>query len=493
LDNTLFSKRAAFGGTKPAEIVGLLSLSAGAFAVQGYHPGAEDAEIYLPGVEKILNPGLFPVNSEFFSAHAHLTLFPNLIAASVRLSHLSLDHALILWQLGSIFMLLLGCWKLSGLCFADPKARWAGVAMVGALLTLPVAGTALYVMDQYVNPRNLAAFAGIFAVTNVLQRKYAWCILWLGFAGSVHPLMACFAASFCLLMVAMERLRWPALLAVGPLGNWFGQATPAYHRAALEHPFHYIMKWAWYEWLGIVGPIPILWWMGRTAEKKGEDTLARLCRALIIYDIVYWAAACVISIPAKFEMLARLQPLRSLHLLYILLILIGGGFLGEYVLKNKLWRWLVVFVPLCAGMFMAQRAIFANSGHVEWTRADSKNPWAQAFDWVQKNTPEDAYFALDPWYSHINGEDEQGFRAIAERSMMADAGKDSGAVSMFPGMAEEWWSQVQVRQNWMLLRLVNIEHLHDAYHVNWVVVEQPAGAGLNCPYENKAVRVCRLD
>jgi hypothetical protein len=493
LDNTLFSKRAAFGGTKPAEIVGLLSLSAGAFAVQGYHPGAEDAEIYLPGVEKILNPGLFPVNSEFFSAHAHLTLFPNLIAASVRLSHLSLDHALILWQLGSIFMLLLGCWKLSGLCFADPKARWAGVAMVGALLTLPVAGTALYVMDQYVNPRNLAAFAGIFAVTNVLQRKYAWCILWLGFAGSVHPLMACFAASFCLLMVAMERLRWPALLAVGPLGNWFGQATPAYHRAALEHPFHYIMKWAWYEWLGIVGPIPILWWMGRTAEKKGEDTLARLCRALIIYDIVYWAAACVISIPAKFEMLARLQPLRSLHLLYILLILIGGGFLGEYVLKNKLWRWLVVFVPLCAGMFMAQRAIFANSGHVEWTRADSKNPWAQAFDWVQKNTPEDAYFALDPWYSHINGEDEQGFRAIAERSMMADAGKDSGAVSMFPGMAEEWWSQVQVRQNWMLLRLVNIEQLHDAYHVNWVVVEQPAGAGLNCPYENKAVRVCRLD
>ncbi|MGA2696516.1 MAG: hypothetical protein ABSE92_10670 [Terriglobales bacterium] len=493
MDNTLFSKRAAFGGTKPAEIVGLLSLSAGAFAVQGYHPGAEDAEIYLPGVEKILNPGLFPVNSEFFSAHAHLTLFPNLIAASVRLSHLSLDHALILWQLGSIFMLLLGCWKLSGLCFADPKARWAGVAMVGALLTLPVAGTALYVMDQYVNPRNLAAFAGIFAVTNVLQRKYAWCILWLGFAGSVHPLMACFAASFCLLMVAMERLRWPALLAVGPLGNWFGQATPAYHRAALEHPFHYIMKWAWYEWLGIVGPIPILWWMGRTAEKKGEDTLARLCRALIIYDIVYWAAACVISIPAKFEMLARLQPLRSLHLLYILLILIGGGFLGEYVLKNKLWRWLVVFVPLCAGMFMAQRAIFANSGHVEWTRADSKNPWAQAFDWVQKNTPEDAYFALDPWYSHINGEDEQGFRAIAERSMMADAGKDSGAVSMFPGMAEEWWSQVQVRQNWMLLRLVNIEQLHDAYHVNWVVVEQPAGAGLNCPYENKAVRVCRLD
>jgi hypothetical protein len=175
------------------------------------------------------------------------------------------------------------------------------------------------------------------------------------------------------------------------------------------------------------------------------------------------------------------------------LILIGGGSLGEYVLKNRVWRWLVMFVPLCVGMFVGQRAIFANSGHVEWTRADSKNPWAQAFDWVQKNTPEDAYFALDPWYSHINGEDEQGFRAIAERSMMADAGKDSGAVSMFPGMADEWWSQVEPRQSWMYFRLRDLDYLRDAYHVNWVVMEQPGGSGMNCPYENKVVRVCRLD
>jgi len=462
--------------------------------VQGYHPGAEDAEIYLPGVLKLLNPRLFPFDSEFFTAHAHLTLFPNLIAGSVRWSHLSLDHALILWQLGSIFMLLLGCWKLSGLCFRDVYARWAGVVLVGALLTLPVAGTALYVMDQYVNPRNLAAFAGIFALGNVLQKKYVWCILWLLFAGAVHPLMAFFAASFCTLMVVMERMKAGALFVAGPLGNWLTPPTsPAYHQAALEHPFHYVAKWAWYEQLGIVGPIPILWWMGKVAKKNGSEILARMCRGLIIYDLIYFAGACVVSIPARFEALARLQPLRSLHLLYILLVLFGGCFLGQYVLKNRAWRWVMLFVPLYAGMFMAQRGVFPASGHIEWTRAASKNEWAQAFAWIQKNTPEDAYFALNPRYTHIDGEDEQGFRAIAERSMMADAGKDSGAVSMFPSMADEWWSQVQVRQNWMQMRLVNMEHLHDAYHVNWVVMEQPGGAGMNCPYENRAVKVCRLD
>jgi len=58
----------------------LLLLTAGALLVEGYHPWAEDAEIYLPGIEKILQPELFPFNAQFFQSHAHLTLFPNLVA-----------------------------------------------------------------------------------------------------------------------------------------------------------------------------------------------------------------------------------------------------------------------------------------------------------------------------------------------------------------------------------------------------------------------------
>jgi hypothetical protein len=64
----------------------LTLLTVGALLVHGYHPWAEDAEIYIPGVEKILRPELFPFNSQFFESHAHLTFFPNLIAASVRSS-----------------------------------------------------------------------------------------------------------------------------------------------------------------------------------------------------------------------------------------------------------------------------------------------------------------------------------------------------------------------------------------------------------------------
>ena len=73
----------------------LLLLTLGALLVHGYHPWAEDAEIYLPGVEKILRPELFPFNAQFFASHAHLTFFPNFIAASVRFSHLPLEAVLV--------------------------------------------------------------------------------------------------------------------------------------------------------------------------------------------------------------------------------------------------------------------------------------------------------------------------------------------------------------------------------------------------------------
>jgi hypothetical protein len=478
----------------------LLLLSLAAFLILGYHPGCEDAEIYMPGVLKMLHPQLFPVGTEFFESHAHLTLFPNLIASSVRLTHLSLDTVLLFWQCLSIFLLLLACWRLSGKCFNDQRARWAGVALVAALLTLPVAGTALYIVDQYLNPRNLAAFAAIFAIVDVLEKKYIRTALWLGFAASVHPLMAVFAFSYSLLLVAMKSdaltPRKESIAAFGcllPFGLWFSKPSQAYHQAVQYHSFHYILRWHWYEWLGILAPIALFWWFSNIARKKQLRDLEIMCRALIVYDLIYFAGALVVSIPPRFESLARLQPLRSLHLLYILLLLFGGGLLGEYVLKNKVWRWLALFVPLCGGMFFAQRALFPASSHFEWPWSSPKNEWAQAFMWIRENTPVNAVFAMDPKYMQLDGEDAHGFRVMAQRSRLADILKDSGAVSMFPPLAEEWLQQVQAQTDWKTFKLTNFQRLRADYGVDWVILQQPGITELDCPYQNPAVRVCRVN
>lgn len=467
-------------------------LTFGALLVHGYHPAAEDAELYLPAVLKILHPELFPFNATFFETHAQLTLFPNLVAFSIKAGHLIPATALIIWQLVSIFLFLLACWQLADKCFPNRQAHWGSVTLIAALLTLPVAGTALYIMDQYVNPRNLAAASMIFAVVKVTDKKYSQAVMLLTFAVLIHPLMAVYAGSYCLLLTGLRALdlRVSHLRCVLPLAL-LDRPSSAYHLAALAHGYFYVSRWHWYEWVGVVAPLAILCWLIRVADRRRLQNLKTLCQSLLVYEVIYLLFALTLCNP-RFEGVARIQPMRSLHLLYVLLIIFIGGLLADYFLQDRVWRWVALYTPLCIGMFLAQRSLFPASAHIEWPGAAPTNPWVKAFEWIRNNTAPDAIFALDPSYMRIAGEDANGFGAIAQRSRLADLVRDGGAVSMFPAMAEEWQRQLQAQRGWQHFELQDFRRLQAQFGVSWVVVRRSTNATLDCPYENEAVLVCHL-
>jgi hypothetical protein len=431
-----------------------------------------------------------------------MTLFPNLVAFSLRVTHLPFEIGLFAWHVASIFLMLLACWQLSGLLFESARARWASVCLIAALLTTPVAGTALYIVDQYLNPRNLAAFAAVFAVARILEKKYLRALVWIAFAACVHPLMWVFPFSFGALWLVIEQIErrtgW-RIEGVSTLGCFLfmsiplASASPAYHESARMHAYFYVQDWRWYEWVGIFAPLAVLWWFARLARARSKILLARACLAFALYGAIYFLVALAVDLPASFESLARIQPMRSLHLLYMFLFVCIGGFFGEYVLKDRAWRWLTLFVPLSIGMFVAQRSLFPASAHLEWPGHAPKNPWAQAFVWIRENTPTDAVFAIDPEYMRLPGEDAIGFRCLAERSRLADTVKDGGAVSMFPPLADEWWEQVRVQSPWKHFQSGDFARLREKYGVSWVVLQQPGVDGLTCPYQNATVRVCRVE
>jgi hypothetical protein len=476
----------------------LLLLTTGAILVHGYHPYVEDAEIYVPGIKQVLDPALYPANAGFFASHAHLTLFPNLIAGFTRVSHLPLDWALFFWHFFSIFLLLLACWHVGRLCFRDPRAPWGGVALVASLLTIPVAGTAVYIMDQYLNTRSLSTPAALFIVINTVERKFVRAVLWLIFTAAIHPLMVVFALTYAVLLLwrgrSQSKLGTPnaSALLLLPLGL-FPPVTGAYREVLESHSYFFLLRWEWYEWLGIFAPLVLLRWFNRIALKQNLPRLDLFCRTLITFGLFFFAVALLITIPPRLANFAALQPMRSLHLLYVLLFVFAGGLLAQFALKDRAWRWLVLFVPLCAGMFYAQRQLFPATEHIEWPAAKSKNDWVQAFSWTRDHTPRDAYFALNPDYMELPGEDQHGFRAIAERSRLADRIKDSGAVTMFPALAETWRQQVQAESGWKTFRAEDFWRLKQEFGVNWIVLEQPGIADITCPYQNKAVLVCRVE
>lgn len=263
----------------------LIALAMAAIVVHGYHSAVEDAEIYLPAIKKALHPSLYPHNDIFFMSHARMTMFPKLIAASVRFSHLPLDWVLLLWQWFSIFLLLLACWHLGRLAFRTPASRWGGVALVASLLTLPVAGTALYVMDEYINPRSLSTPAVLFIIINVAERRYVRALFWMLFTAAIHPLMVVFGAAYAAIYLgvawmntraARSEQRAVAMAALIPFGL-FPPATDAYREALNSRPYFFLLRWHWYEWLGIFGPIALFAWWRWIARRIKEPTLQYFC------------------------------------------------------------------------------------------------------------------------------------------------------------------------------------------------------------------------
>ena len=491
------------------ELLGLVALTGASFAIDGYHPFSEDAETYLPSIEKLLHPQLFPIGSEYFQLHARLTVFPQLIAYTARIGHMSLPWTLFLWQVASFFLFILACWKLLEKLFKNPVASWAGVGLIVVLATMPVAGTALYSMDPFLNPRNIIAFAQVFAVLRILERRYLQASLFLIFGFSIHPLMTAFAATFCLLVLVSDQ--WsearqtageqlveeaapatPMFLLFGSLDEIFKAPTEAYDLVAGNHRYQFLSKWTWYETLGAVAPLFIFWGFGRIARARGLRHLELLSRSMAVYGAIYLVLGLIVSVPRRLEVLALLQPMRSLQLLYILMLLIGGALLGEYVLRNRAWRWVALFLPLSAGLCYAQRALYPASAHIEWPGAKPKNPWVQAFEWVRNNTPEQAVFAIDPNYMGIDGEDSAGFRAIAERSQLADAGKDAGVVEMFPQIGDSWLAQVRAQSGLEHFKRADFAPLEHDFGASWVILGQPGDLDLDCPYDNGTVKVCRL-
>ena len=131
-------------------------------------------------------------------------------------------------------------------------------------------------------------------------------------------------------------------------------------------------------------------------------------------------------------------------------------------------------------MFAWQRAEFAGSQHLELPWRQPANPWLQAFAWIRANTPENAYFALDPHYLEAPGEDYHSFRALAERSQLADAVKDASVVTLVPELGPEWVRQTDAGEGWPTFRLADFERLKAEFGVDWVLVNNEQTTGLNC-------------
>lgn len=485
----------------------LFLLTLFAFALAGYHPGLEDDSFYLAAIKRQLNPSLFPHDADYFRVQFQATIFDKLIALSVRITHLPVAWSALLWQIAAIFILLHACWRLARRCFDKPEAHWAATLLVAALLTMPIGGIAINIADQNLHPRTIATAVILEAIVEVIDARIWLAGLLLVFAFSVHAIQASFGASFCIFLWWAQRSRdktrlSAAILSAVPLGWLFEPASDAWRKAASTRDFYFLSRWHWYEWLGVFAPMVLLFIFHRFLKSfsflKGTKVRS-VVAALLYYALFQLVVGLMIMLPPQLERLRPFEPMRYLHLLYILFFGIAGGLLGEYVLLRRGFRWALLFLPLTAGMFYAQSQMYPGSPHLELPFTESTNSWVQAFGWIRQNTPVDALFAIDPHYETLRGDDQHGFRGLAERSVLADYEKDAGMAARVPSLAPRWLKEVTALNGWRKFQPADFERLKADFGVSWFVFSRAddqfsykQSDHFYCEYQNENVKVCRL-
>ncbi len=483
--------------------------------IHGYHPYAEDAGIYISGIKLALNPMLYPVDAQFVTAHTALSIFSGFMATLTRLIHTPLEYVLFGVQVATTWLLIFSCWQLARRCFINPAARLGAITLVTVCLTLPVAGTSLFMMDPYVTGRSFSTPYILLAICGCLDRRWLATLLPLAIAALFHPLMAIYASGFLLMLWASQEKRWNVVAALCIASITTGMAlqysqrnvteTNAYVAAALTRTFFYLSQWQWYEWTGLAAPLLMMLAWLRRSRSRGQRMEAQLalCAASIAAGLSSIAVSLLFSHPwSHSHLVARLQPLRAFHIIYLVFFVLLGGILGQYWLKRVAWRWAAGFITVAAIMFSAQRATYPSLSHLEmpWQRQNissqttspQQNYWKQAFIWVRHNTPTDAVFALDANYITMPDEDSQGFRAMAERSSLADYSKDGGASAIFPQLAPDWMTQHTADTG--LSSMTDQQRINRLapFGITWLVLLRTAHTDFTCPYSNAEVMVCRM-
>lgn len=464
--------------------------------VHGYHPLAGDAGIYTAGIRHILNPGLYPLNAVFVDAFTRLSIFAWTVAALVRLTHLSLEWILLPLHLLSISLFLGANRSLAARLFAAESARWCAVALAAACCALPVAGTALVLMDPYATARSFSTPISLFAISACLEGRWLRTVLLLSFAAVLHPLMGCFAMAFVLLLALIRTnhlrralLTCAAAIVIAGAAFALAHRVPAStaYREVIDLPqrsFLFLARWQWYEILGLIFPLALFAVAWRRFPRS--TAVGALCLTCILVGNTSIVIAALFVPPAGPWLLVPLQVLRAFQLIYAAGVILSAGALTRFQLPA-----IALLVALFAGMSFAERSTWPECDRIEWPGAQPSDPYEQAFDWIRMRTPHNAVFAFDPQFVYWPGEDEQGFRALTERDQLADD-KDAGIVAVLPGLAQRWATQRNAVGGINTMSDDQRRSALSAFGATWLLLPPASPTALRCLYRNRAVQVCQV-
>jgi hypothetical protein len=488
-----------------------------AVLVHGYHPYAEDGGIYLPGIFKLIHPDLYPTWTGFVTAQTRFSFFAPTIAAVVRLTGIGVMQCVFGVYVLSMWGTLYAAWLITSRCAKSRNSGLGAVVILALCITAPAAGTSLLLMDPYVTARSISTPCGLLAIVGALDfiagfkqtsrirfRPLAVSAISLLVAALMHPLMACYAAG-CVVLLFCAAISSPGLKMAGfgavsffaiVVGTVLKLVAPTqsggYTAVALSRDYWFMSAWHWYEIVGLVAPLLVLWAIARSKLVLNERG-RWLVQMAIMAGVIGIAVSLLFAHPSAHSyFVAMLQPLRIFQMVYIVMLLVIGTYVAANFLHRDPGRWVAICVVLGALMFLVQIETFPHSAHVEVPWTSPANDWERGFVWIRNNTPIGTTFALDANYIDSPGEDAQSFRAVAERSSVPDYIKDGGIAAIDPGLTAEWAKGEAIQSGLGSDSDQQRRSKLVQARIHWLVLPSASATNFDCPYRNTSMKVCRV-
>lgn len=493
-------------GSKRITLLLLAALSLVAAALLGYHPYAEDGGIYASALALRLNPSLFPAFRAFAVAHTGKSLFIPVVAEVVQRSSLSQEVVLLGLYLLSIAATVAAAYRMACVLLPERRQQICSTLLFALAMGMPVGGTSLYIADPYLTSRSFSTPLILLGLTALMRRNYGSAAVCGAISFAVHPLMTLWAllpAAFLLLWQrSARRMRDFVLLALAVVAVMVAIQivapvdSAAVLAASLSRGYWFPSQWQSYEWIGLVAPVLMLLAIaGLSGKSTIMSSAAQAMAAAMAASMLTVTVGALLLIHTSNTafLLARLQPLRLLHLVSIVFVLMMGGWLAAS--DGRAWRRGVLCLfalGAVGGMLFLQRETYPHSAHWENPWGRSGNGYEEAALWLRQNAPVDALIAVDAHYTTMHGEDAQMVRAIAQRSTIPDAAKDGGIASVMPELADAWWTGSQAQEGLAVLPDAQRLQRLRSYGATWILLPADSETDLACPYRNGDAKVCRL-
>ena len=513
--------------------------------LNGYRYGASDQALYIPMIDRAVNPDLFPNDFLFDEPSGEYNFWVPTMATLAR--YVSLEWVFFVTYVLTRFGLFWAIYHLALNLFGDRRAAILAVFFV--LVPTRVGGTATATQDTFCTLRSTAMpFAIAFLIPYFRGGLYAASII-CGVAFLIHPITALPLVGLLTLRLAIEGFRKGWQAAAKPLGVFILCTLPLFIRVFLiDHAnpsdlslfarsdpewleiirgrdgYIFLTNWSQDAFQSITFPLILLigilyfrrWYARRQAgndpitQGTGIREIDRWAFGLIMICLILFFIGAVFVEWLPLPLVVQLQILRSFYLLinlseiyfaWILIELIG--LVGFKILHALTQRGnLELFKHVAAGCLIIISCMFALP-RLSWINEDEEdkegnvvtrhihlpgkvphNDWIDVGQWCKANTPIDATFFVPT--------NTKGFRTYSQRSSVGDR-KDGAPCVFSERYAKEWWSRMTNLAGYDTLNEAKFKQLAEKYLASFIITRKGHRLGFPVLYQNDEYIVYALN